>query len=154
MGRQALPRGTGLHTDGHPMTCCPSTHIVLGQDLAGGSSWVLTPNSETWHLPWARWSRIWHLPWAKGSGIWHLPWARGSRIWPLFVTAVPSRQLSGCWSRVPHRPQPPRGCPTSYFLPGVNCFGKCFANCITEGLVSVLGRFDQSCLRSSFQRPG
>lgn len=48
----------------------------------------------------------------------------------------------------------PQGCPMCYFLPGVNCFGKCFAKRIPEGLLSILGCFDQSCLRSSFQRPG
>lgn len=126
MGWQALPRGMGLHTDGHPMTCCPSTHIVLGQDLAGGSSWVLTPNSETWHLPWAKGSRIWHLPWAKGSGIWHLPWARGSRIWPLFVAAVPSHQLSGCWSQVPSPAAAPPPLPNKLFFTRSQLFWQVF----------------------------
>lgn len=32
----------------------------------------------------------------------------------------------------------PQGCPVCYFLPGFNCFGKCFAKHIPEGLLSIL----------------
>lgn len=89
---------------GTPMTCHLSTLAVLGQDPAGGSSWGLAPQYQTLAL-------------ALGEG---------ERTWPLLITSFPAAGAGAPTSAAP----PPRGCPASYFLPGVNCFGKRFANCI------------------------
>lgn len=81
-------------------------------------------------------------------------------IWPLRHThkspcswLQPPTSIVDAGARSLHSTAP-QGCPMCYFLPEVNCFGKCFAKHIPEGLLSILGCFDQSCLRSSFQGPG
>lgn len=47
---------------GIPITCHPGTHIILGQDPAGGSSWVLTSQYQSLALALGEAeSRIWPL---------------------------------------------------------------------------------------------
>lgn len=133
MGWQVLPGRTGPHTAGHPNNL---------------PSWYL-------HHPGAGSGRLFllgaHVSIPKPGTC---PGRGGEPDLAPALLQCPATSFLAAGAGSLNGRSPPCGCPMSYFLPGVNCFGKCFANCITEGLLSVLGCFDQSCLRSSFQRPG